>query len=783
MTLRCPVVHVPGIDLIDYVLVSDGLTSEITGFEIMEDGVCISDHWPVVVSTNISIDSGYNMKGGQTVQDTVPRTKRLCWSKATGLDLEAYQLCLEMELYNLDIPAEAAMCNDPDRCCHKPQIQNYYDQIQRALVRSASGCIRRRKGSKKVNKVWWDSELSKLKSTAQRCFNLWSQSGKPLDGEEYKAMRESRKEFKHKVKQKRCLEREVFCDRLAEESSDRNTANFWRMVRNGIRPTSTTMKGSCKIGEANSDEDVLRLWKRHFGAIINSGSSEDLERDRVIFQDLIETSERNSKWPWWSVEISPSEVESAIRHLKMNKSAGPDGIESEHLRFGGYDLSIHMSIAFTAFLRHAFVPSQFLGSYIVPIIKDKEGNLSNPDNYRGIAISSVVSKVLEHVILDKFGKCLSSSVHQFGFKRNHSCSDCSFVLRESVNYYLQNGNNALYTCALDLSKAYDRIKYYRLFCKLLQKGVPVVVVKLLATWYSSQRMQIKWRNSTSEAFGVTNGVRQGSVLSLCLFNIYIDDLLNQLCESGDGARVANLYVGCLAYADDLALLSPTVMALQRMIDKCSDFAKVNGLIFNVDKSAVITFVKSRFVSVVDPQLVINGVMLPWKSRVTHLGVILDRLFNDTVAVESRIRKYFGAVNAVVSRLGGKVSSDKSWMRIVDVQLFPVLSYGSHMWNMGSASNVRMLNAAFREGVRRGLGMKPRESIRERFKDCFKEASEKIRRLQLLFVKRAVHSKNLLVQGLSWLFYRHSPRCVCRDLVERNLFAVSYRDLKSMQLCL
>ena len=111
------------------------------------------------------------------------------------------------------------------------------------------------------------------------------------------------------------------------------------------------------------------------------------------------------------------------------------------------------------------------------------------------------------------------------------------------------------------------------------------------------------------------------------------------------------------------------MALQRMIDKCSDFAKDNGLIFNVDKSAVIAFVKSRFVSVVDPQLVINGVMLPWKSRVTHLGVVLDRLFNETVAVKSRVRKYFGAVNA---RLGGKVSSDKSWMRIVDVQLFPVI---------------------------------------------------------------------------------------------------------------
>ena len=85
----------------------------------------------------------------------------------------------------------------------------------------------------------------------------------------------------------------------------------------------------------------------------------------MIFQDLLETSERNSKWPWYSVEIRPSEV------FDIYKSAGPDGIESEHLRFGGYELSIHMSVAFTAFLRHAFVPSQFLGSYIVPISKGK----------------------------------------------------------------------------------------------------------------------------------------------------------------------------------------------------------------------------------------------------------------------------------------------------------------------------------------------------------------------------------------------------------------------------
>ena len=194
-------------------------------------------------------------------------------------------------------------------------------------------------------------------------------------------------------------------------------------------------------------------------------------------------------------------------------------------------------------------------------------------------------------------------------------------------------------------------------------------------------MQIKWKNQTSEAFGVTNGVRQGSVLSPCLFNVYVDDLLNQLCTSGCGAKVANIYAGCLTYADDIVLVSPTVISLQRMIDICETYANNNGLIFNEKKSVVITFVKSRFVNASDPQLVIQSHRLSWVSRLTHLGIVLDKLRGDSAAVESRARKYFGAVHSVVSRLGGKVMSDETWMRIVDVQLLPILLYGCHLWDI------------------------------------------------------------------------------------------------------
>ena len=76
---------------------------------------------------------------------------------------------------------------------------------------------------------------------------------------------------------------------------------------------------------------------------------------------------------------------------------------------------------------------------------------------------------------------------------------------------------------LDASKAIDRIDHERLFTKLIDKHVPLLVIKLLVFWYSQQQMNIRWRNVVSSSFHVTNGVKQGGIISSVLFNVYMDD--------------------------------------------------------------------------------------------------------------------------------------------------------------------------------------------------------------------------------------------------------------------
>ena len=148
-------------------------------------------------------------------------------------------------------------------------------------------------------------------------------------------------------------------------------------------------------------------------------------------------------------------------------------------------------------------------------------------------------------------------------------------------------------CALDLSKAYDKVSFYYQFNKLLDRGAPVYLVKFLAKWYSCQELKVKWNNHCSSHFGIGNGVRKGSALSPSLFNLYIDDLLTQLSFSGLGAIIVDLYLGCLTYADDITQVSPNVAGLQQMLDICTTYANEHHLIYNTKKSVVITFKQRR----------------------------------------------------------------------------------------------------------------------------------------------------------------------------------------------
>ena len=71
------------------------------------------------------------------------------------------------------------------------------------------------------------------------------------------------------------------------------------------------------------------------------------------------------------------------------------------------------------------------------------------------------------------------------------------------------------------TKAFDRVNHFKLFKKLSQRGAPDSIVRILSYWYAKQRMQVKWGNSVSASFGVSNGVHQGGLLSTQATQLYL----------------------------------------------------------------------------------------------------------------------------------------------------------------------------------------------------------------------------------------------------------------------
>ena len=196
------------------------------------------------------------------------------------------------------------------------------------------------------------------------------------------------------------------------------------------------------------------------------------------------------------------------------------------------------------------------------------------------------------------------------------------VLKELIDSYrLLNGS--VFTCFLDASKSFDRVNHSLLFNKLCARGVPFYLIRLLVYWYEHQRMCVRWGGVYSSYLTVTNGVRQGGILSPYLFNVYVDDLSVKLYYSG----------GCinhLMYAEDLVIMSPSVAGLYKLLHICESFGLSHDVLFNNKKSTIMSFRAGNLKDAHLPLYTLNGEVLCDSACVKYLGhFICSDLTDDT----------------------------------------------------------------------------------------------------------------------------------------------------------
>ena len=254
-----------------------------------------------------------------------------------------------------------------------------------------------------------------------------------------------------------------------------NEKQFWQMIKS----KRTIRSGSHFILNGrvlSSDIDILDMWDSHFENLGKPSTEPHYDED---FKEYIDGKVKHiilQKYLNFSSCIEDifrfEKVKKVCLNLPCNKAGGIDNTAYEHLKFGGKQLWQVLSDLFVSMYSTHNVPSSLKIQLLLPIFKGKKLKTSNKDNYRDITLFSVLCKVFELLLLNHLESIAQEQNYfsdlQFGFSNGVGCIEASYVISESVNQAVEQGDN-VFACFLDVRKAFDTVWHNGLLFKLYEE--------------------------------------------------------------------------------------------------------------------------------------------------------------------------------------------------------------------------------------------------------------------------------------------------------------------------
>ena len=314
-----------------------------------------------------------------------------------------------------------------------------------------------------------------------------------------------------------------------------------------------------------------------------------------------------------------------------------------------------------------------LEGYINPTVKNRNGDLKSSSNYREVMISNNMFKVFEYVLLPLVKKYCSLNSCQFGYRKSTSTLMAIALFKETVTRYNSEGS-PIYSCFLDMSKAFERVDHELLLKKLANKNVPVYLLNIIKLIFLNSSVCVKFDSILSDSWSIKSGVRQGGILSAYLFCIFIDDILDSINQCQFGCKLGITPIKVLAYADDIVLVAPTIYGLQQLLNKTETLLNNAKLVLNVDKTVAMVF-RPRPVSDTHIRFFINDNIINIVDSVKYLGCILSKNFNDSLDIDRSYKAFNKSAGFLIR---------KFYYADIDVLYYLFNSYctsfyGSELW--------------------------------------------------------------------------------------------------------
>ena len=381
---------------------------------------------------------------------------------------------------------------------------------------------------------------------------------------------------------------------------------------------------------------------------------------------------------------------------------------------------------------------------ITPIIKDKKVNISKSENYRPIMQSSCLLKLFEIILLNVLSDKIKINDRQFGFRKGMSTTDCCFLLKEIMYKYSRPDKSGIVTF-VDFSKAFDRVDHFVLGFKLLRHGVPCDIIYILMHYLRNQLAKVTWKGVSGAFHYVEKGVRQGGILSPFLFNIYINEIINEVSSMNVGCTLGINRCNMLVYADDVALIAGSVEDMDIIYSKFCTLVNEHKLLINKAKTKCFLFSRRRIQDNIDVVHLDNDRLEVVKSF-KYLGHLISSNFEDSYDINFRLRKFYASFNSI-KRDFTHVS--------LDTLIFLFNSYckpdfGLPLWSNSitlKSCAFKTFNVAYNKAMKKMIGAPVYSSSHESANACnLLLLNHHVTLLQCRYTKRLEKSRNSLIRN-------------------------------------
>ena len=433
-------------------------------------------------------------------------------------------------------------------------------------------------------------------------------------------------------------------------------------------------------------------------AAISSGASytprftqvkADRERRPPSFRE-----NRDAQQLQYNLPFERRELESALQLCKKS-APGSDDIPYEmisHLQERSLSFLLDL---YNRIYREGTVPSTWKEAIIIPIPKPGK-DTAMVGNYRPISLTSCVCKLLEKMVnlrlmwfLEK-NKILSP--YQFGFRKMRSTTDALVRLETAIHNSFERKHHML-AVFFDLEKAYDTTWKHGIIMKLHQIGLRGALPNFIRDFLMNRRFRVRVGSSLSDSKVQLEGVPQGCILSVTLFALAINDIIQEV----PGAVACSLYVDDFALYSSGASLKDVQLRIQDAINRVNQWAIYHGFKFSENKTVAMHFRKKLRGN---PNLYLGKNPLRFVDEVKFLGLTLDPELTwlpHILQLKARTMKALSILR-VLSHLSW--GADRATLlRLYRALVRSKLDYGCEAYSSASPTVLKKLDAVHHEALR------------------------------------------------------------------------------------